>query len=169
VSPAQEHVVGPQWWTDYQPVLYSLTSKCGNRTEFENLVETCHAAGVGVIADTAGFILQVRKPTSLRCGVWVLNALMPCCSLLPPWSLPNGLVRCCSASVRPTCRHHPYRLRRCRKFFRRSSEELLKFQAKQYEFVQQQINLYSHYLKHDPRQGEILYNKEKASSVELQA
>jgi fatty acid synthase subunit alpha, fungi type len=33
----------------------------------------------------------------------------------------------------------------------------------------QQINLYSLYLKRDPRQGEILYDKEKASSAQIQA
>ncbi|KAH9962110.1 hypothetical protein BC827DRAFT_1198886 [Russula dissimulans] len=48
----------------------------------------------------------------------------------------------------PTCRHHPYHWRRrrrllCQKFFRRCSEEFLKFQAEQYKFAQQQINLYS--------------------------
>jgi len=30
VSPAQEHVEGFEWWTDYQPVSYILTSKRGN-------------------------------------------------------------------------------------------------------------------------------------------
>ena len=49
-SPAQEHVQGPQWWTDYQPVSYTLTSKRGNRTQFANMVYACHAAGVKVIA-----------------------------------------------------------------------------------------------------------------------
>jgi hypothetical protein len=38
VSPAQEHIVGPQWWTDYQPVSYNLTSKRGNRTQYQKLV-----------------------------------------------------------------------------------------------------------------------------------
>ncbi|PIL31175.1 hypothetical protein GSI_05872 [Ganoderma sinense ZZ0214-1] len=52
VSPAQEHVTGDQWWTDYQPVSYILTSKRGNRAQFANMIATCHAAGVGVIADT---------------------------------------------------------------------------------------------------------------------
>ncbi|PIL31197.1 hypothetical protein GSI_05895 [Ganoderma sinense ZZ0214-1] len=52
VSPAQEHVTGDQWWTDYQPVSYILTSKRGNRAQFANMITTCHAAGVGVIADT---------------------------------------------------------------------------------------------------------------------
>jgi fatty acid synthase subunit alpha len=50
-----------------------------------------------------------------------------------------------------------------------NSKEFLKFQAEQHEFVRLQINLYSRYLKHDPRQGEILYDKEKASSSQIQA
>src|SRR6267142_610722 len=50
-----------------------------------------------------------------------------------------------------------------------NSEEFLKFQAEQYEFAHQQINLYSRYLKRDPRQGEILFDKEKATSTQLQA
>ncbi|KAI9510357.1 glycoside hydrolase family 13 protein [Russula earlei] len=52
VSPPQEHIQGDQWWTDYQPVSYFLTSKRGNRTQFENMVNTCHVSGVKVIADT---------------------------------------------------------------------------------------------------------------------
>jgi malonyl CoA-acyl carrier protein transacylase len=50
-----------------------------------------------------------------------------------------------------------------------NSEEFLKFQAEQHEFAYQQINLYSRYLKRDPRQGEILYDKERASSAQIQA
>lgn len=52
VSPPAEHVQGSQWWTDYQPVSYTLTSKRGNRQQFQNMVTACHNAGVGVIADT---------------------------------------------------------------------------------------------------------------------
>lgn len=52
VSPPQEHVQGSQWWTDYQPVSYILTSKRGNRSQFQNMINTCHAAGVKVIVDT---------------------------------------------------------------------------------------------------------------------
>ncbi|KAF8883882.1 glycoside hydrolase family 13 protein [Gymnopilus junonius] len=52
VSPPQEHITGSQWWTDYQPVSYILTSKRGNRAQFQSMVNTCHAAGVGVIVDT---------------------------------------------------------------------------------------------------------------------
>ncbi|KAE9394319.1 glycoside hydrolase [Gymnopus androsaceus JB14] len=51
-SPAQEHITGSEWWTDYQPVSYILTSKRGNRTQFKNMIDTCHEAGVKVIADT---------------------------------------------------------------------------------------------------------------------
>ncbi|KAF9227881.1 glycoside hydrolase family 13 protein [Gyrodon lividus] len=52
VSPAQEHVTGDEWWTDYQPVSYILTSKRGNRTQYANMIQSCEAAGVGIIADT---------------------------------------------------------------------------------------------------------------------
>ncbi|KAG9093717.1 hypothetical protein FRC07_011423, partial [Ceratobasidium sp. 392] len=51
-SPPSEHVTGPQWYTDYQPVSYTLTSKRGNRAQFQNMISTCKAAGVEVIADT---------------------------------------------------------------------------------------------------------------------
>ncbi|KAG6916977.1 hypothetical protein DXG01_004406 [Tephrocybe rancida] len=34
VSPPMEHVSGSQWWTDYQPVSYTLTSKRGSRAQF---------------------------------------------------------------------------------------------------------------------------------------
>ena len=50
VSPPCEHISGPQWWTDYQPVSYILTSKRGNQEQFSNMINTCHAAGVKVIA-----------------------------------------------------------------------------------------------------------------------
>ncbi|KAI0052805.1 carbohydrate-binding module family 20 protein [Auriscalpium vulgare] len=51
-SPAQEHITGTQWWTDYQPVSYTITSKRGNRSQYQNMINACHAAGVGVVADT---------------------------------------------------------------------------------------------------------------------
>jgi hypothetical protein len=35
VSPPAEHISGSQWWTDYQPVSYTLTSKRGNRSQFQ--------------------------------------------------------------------------------------------------------------------------------------
>ncbi|KII86838.1 glycoside hydrolase family 13 protein [Plicaturopsis crispa FD-325 SS-3] len=50
-SPPNEHITGTQWWTDYQPVSYNITSKRGNRAQFAAMVKTCSDAGVGVIAD----------------------------------------------------------------------------------------------------------------------
>lgn len=38
VSPAQEHIAGAQWWTDYQPVSYILTSKRGDQAQYQKLV-----------------------------------------------------------------------------------------------------------------------------------
>lgn len=52
VSPPAEHITGPEWWTDYQPVSYTLTSKRGDRAQFSNMINACHAAGVKVIAGT---------------------------------------------------------------------------------------------------------------------
>ncbi|EGO22943.1 glycoside hydrolase family 13 protein [Serpula lacrymans var. lacrymans S7.9] len=51
-SPAQETITGTQWWTDYQPVSYTLTSKRGNRAQYQSMIQTCKSAGVGIIADT---------------------------------------------------------------------------------------------------------------------
>jgi hypothetical protein len=42
-----------------------------------------------------------------------------------------------------------------------NSEESLNFRAEQHEFAHQHIDFYSRYLKCDPRQGEILYNKKR--------
>jgi alpha-amylase len=51
ISPPQEHAVGPQWWTRYQPVSYQLTSRGGSREQFVDMVERCKAAGVGIYVD----------------------------------------------------------------------------------------------------------------------
>jgi len=51
VSPAQEHVQGSQWWTSYQPVSYQIAGRLGNEASFAAMVNTCHAAGVKVVAD----------------------------------------------------------------------------------------------------------------------
>ncbi|MFF6977104.1 alpha-amylase family protein [Streptomyces sp. NPDC008343] len=52
VSPPAEHIQGSQWWTSYQPVSYKIAGRLGDRTAFQNMVNTCHAAGVKVVADT---------------------------------------------------------------------------------------------------------------------
>ncbi|UQX00877.1 carbohydrate-binding module family 20 domain-containing protein [Streptomyces sp. RerS4] len=51
VSPPQEHIQGAQWWTSYQPVSYKIAGRLGDRTAFKTMVDTCHAAGVKVVAD----------------------------------------------------------------------------------------------------------------------
>jgi alpha-amylase len=50
-SPPQEHVLGSQWWTAYQPVSYRIESRLGSRAQFGAMVAACHAAGVDVVAD----------------------------------------------------------------------------------------------------------------------
>ncbi|MFP8941272.1 carbohydrate-binding module family 20 domain-containing protein [Streptomyces fenghuangensis] len=50
-SPPQEHIQGSQWWTSYQPVSYRIAGRLGDRASFKNMIDTCHAAGVKVIAD----------------------------------------------------------------------------------------------------------------------
>ncbi|KAF7328520.1 Alpha-amylase [Mycena venus] len=67
VSPAQEHVTGPQWWTDYQPVSYNLTSKRGNETQYQNMIDTCHTAGVRVIAGMHAYTI-FNHMTQLESG-----------------------------------------------------------------------------------------------------
>ncbi|MFE4825742.1 carbohydrate-binding module family 20 domain-containing protein [Streptomyces sp. NPDC056672] len=52
VSPPQEHIQGGQWWTSYQPVSYKIAGRLGDRAAFSTMVNTCHAAGVKVVADT---------------------------------------------------------------------------------------------------------------------
>lgn len=50
-SPPQEHVLGEEWWTAYQPVSYLLESRLGTREEFAAMVATCADAGVAIVAD----------------------------------------------------------------------------------------------------------------------
>ncbi|MFJ2556845.1 MULTISPECIES: carbohydrate-binding module family 20 domain-containing protein [unclassified Streptomyces] len=52
VSPPQEHIQGAQWWTSYQPVSYKIAGRLGDRAAFSAMVNTCHAAGVKVVADS---------------------------------------------------------------------------------------------------------------------
>ncbi|MGV9253039.1 alpha-amylase [Streptomyces sp. NPDC003697] len=52
VSPPAEHIQGSQWWTSYQPVSYRIAGRLGDRAAFQNMVNTCHSAGVKVVVDT---------------------------------------------------------------------------------------------------------------------
>jgi len=51
ISPPQEHIEGPAWWTRYQPVSYKIESRGGTRAEFANMVGRCNDAGVDIYAD----------------------------------------------------------------------------------------------------------------------
>lgn len=51
VSPPNEHIPGPAWWTRYQPVSYRIESRSGTREEFASMIRRCGAAGVDVYAD----------------------------------------------------------------------------------------------------------------------
>ncbi|WP_329121289.1 carbohydrate-binding module family 20 domain-containing protein [Streptomyces sp. NBC_01353] len=52
VSPPQERIQGSTWWTAYQPVSYKIAGPLGDRTAFKSMIDTCHAAGVKVVADS---------------------------------------------------------------------------------------------------------------------
>ncbi|MFD4785869.1 alpha-amylase family protein [Streptomyces sp. NPDC058459] len=52
VSPPAEHIQGSQWWTSYQPVSYRIAGRLGDRAAFKRMVDTCHSAGVKVVADS---------------------------------------------------------------------------------------------------------------------
>ena len=51
VSPVTEHKLGPQWWTKYQPVSFSLSSRSGSMEDFAHMVAACRASGVQVMVD----------------------------------------------------------------------------------------------------------------------
>ncbi|WP_180359635.1 alpha-amylase [Miniimonas arenae] len=50
-SPPQEHILGEEWWTSYQPVSYRVESRLGTREQFEAMTAACREAGVDVVAD----------------------------------------------------------------------------------------------------------------------
>ena len=54
VSPPTENhiVVGRPWWERYQPVSYKFDStRSGDRAAFQEMVQRCDAAGVGIYVD----------------------------------------------------------------------------------------------------------------------
>ena len=67
-STPHEHILGSQWWTDYQVVSYQLTSKRGNRDAFANMVKTCEAAGVGILIDLISNHMTSTTSTSSQYG-----------------------------------------------------------------------------------------------------
>jgi len=52
VSPPQEHILGSQWWTRYQPVSYAIdNSRSGTRAQFIDMVNRCAAQDVDIYVD----------------------------------------------------------------------------------------------------------------------
>jgi len=51
VSPPNEHIEGPAWWTRYQPVSYKIESRGGTRKEFSDMVSRCQSVGVDIYVD----------------------------------------------------------------------------------------------------------------------
>ena len=51
ISPPQEHIQGPAWWTRYQPVSYKIESRGGTRAELADMVQRCADVGVDIYAD----------------------------------------------------------------------------------------------------------------------
>lgn len=53
VAPPAESLRHPSgtWWDVYQPYSYELTSRFGTETEFTEMIEACHRAGLAVFTD----------------------------------------------------------------------------------------------------------------------
>ena len=52
ISPPSAAMSNGNWWDMYQPTNYgSLTSRMGTATDLQNMINTCHAAGVRIYAD----------------------------------------------------------------------------------------------------------------------
>ncbi len=83
VSPPQEHIQGAQWWTSYQPVSYKIAGRLGDRAAFKNMVNTCHAAGVKVIADSVINHMSAGSGTGTG-GIVVHQVRLPGHLLRPP-------------------------------------------------------------------------------------
>ncbi|CAK9025307.1 unnamed protein product [Durusdinium trenchii] len=75
VSPVTEHILGPEWWTKYQPVSFSLSSRSGSAEDFRTMVRDCRAAGVEVIVDL--IINHIAAPCRAAKNAEVKN-LTPC-------------------------------------------------------------------------------------------
>jgi len=66
VSPAMEHITGPNWWTRYQPVSYQIVSRSGDRAQFASMVKRCKEAGVGIYADVVFNHMAAGSGTGLN-------------------------------------------------------------------------------------------------------
>ncbi|WP_335991820.1 carbohydrate-binding module family 20 domain-containing protein [Glycomyces sp. MUSA5-2] len=75
-SPPQEHILGTDassgeqdaWYIHYQPVSYEIESRLGTRAEYANMIATCEANGIGVIADVVINHMAAGSATQTRYG-----------------------------------------------------------------------------------------------------
>lgn len=51
ISPPNEHIIGSQWWTRYQPVSYEFISRSGNEEDFKDMLNRCNKVNVHIILD----------------------------------------------------------------------------------------------------------------------
>jgi alpha-amylase len=68
ISPPQEHILGPQWWTRYQPVSYKIVSRGGDEAAFKAMVDACHANNVKIYADAVINHMAEEKTGNVQHG-----------------------------------------------------------------------------------------------------
>lgn len=75
-SPPNEHILGSDaspgeenaWYIHYQPVSYKIESRLGTRAEYADMVATCEANGIGVIADVVINHMAAGSSSETRTG-----------------------------------------------------------------------------------------------------
>lgn len=76
ISPPTAANSAGAWWSVYQPVDYTnFTSRMGNATEFQSMINTCHAAGVRVYADIVVNHLAAGSGTATNGATWNAGTL----------------------------------------------------------------------------------------------
>jgi len=65
ISPPNDHMQGPTWWTRYQPVTYELVSRSGDAEAFADMVTRCKKVGVGIYADSVINHIAAGSGTSI--------------------------------------------------------------------------------------------------------
>ncbi|MFC3492292.1 carbohydrate-binding module family 20 domain-containing protein [Glycomyces rhizosphaerae] len=75
-SPPNEHILGSDaspgeenaWYIHYQPVSYKIESRLGTRAEYADMIATCEANGIGVIADVVINHMAAGSSSQTRTG-----------------------------------------------------------------------------------------------------
>ena len=75
ISPPSASMSNGNWWDIYQPVNYtSFTSVMGNASQLQNMINTCHAAGVRVYADIVVNQMAGGSGTATDGSTWNANS-----------------------------------------------------------------------------------------------